>query len=179
MSAACDSQGAMITVEWAEQELMGIGRRPQCGQSNVKHVKQAAFPVASPHTMCRISDPLLSMKEHIDYWTVLDANSTDKTTAVVKQLMAGRPGHLLHHDFIDFSTARNAALKVSAEEGNLTSSCRVSSLNRLLLGVSSIHLNRKTEGFSLHLLSAERIETASNQFSCAMVVHDTCNDDTI
>ncbi|BDA44057.1 hypothetical protein COCOBI_05-2410 [Coccomyxa sp. Obi] len=58
----------------------------------------------------RISDPLLSMKDHIDYWTVLDANSTDNTSEVVTQLMQGRPGHLLHHNFTDFSTARNTAL---------------------------------------------------------------------
>lgn len=76
---------------------------------------QAAFSVADPHTLCRISDPLLSMMDHIDYWTVLDANSTDNTTAVVTQLMQGRPGQLLRHKFKDFSTARNLALVVRAD----------------------------------------------------------------
>ncbi len=65
--------------------------------------------------MCRISDPLLSMKDHIDYWTVVDANSTDNTTAVVTQLMQGKPGQVLRHNFKDFSTARNLALMVGAD----------------------------------------------------------------
>lgn len=69
---------------------------------------------------CRIADPLLSMKDHIDAWTVLENNSTDNTTAVVKQLMRGKPGQVVHTKFKDFSTARNLALKVGA----LKSSCK-------------------------------------------------------
>lgn len=53
------------------------------------------------------------MKDHIDYWTVLDSNSTDNTTTVVENLMAGKPGQLLRTEFINFSTARNLALRVS------------------------------------------------------------------
>lgn len=52
------------------------------------------------------------MKDHIEFWTVLENNSTDNTTAVVKNLMSGKPGQVLHADFKDFSTARNLALKV-------------------------------------------------------------------
>lgn len=53
------------------------------------------------------------MKEYIDYWTVLDTNSTDNTSAVVTDLMQGKEGRVVYSGFQDFSTARNLALRAS------------------------------------------------------------------
>lgn len=60
---------------------------------------------------------LLSVRDAVEQWAVLDTGSTDKTPEVVYAFMksAGLPGRLVEEPFVDFATSRNRVLDIAAE----------------------------------------------------------------
>ena len=61
---------------------------------------------------------LESVKNYIDYWIVCDTGSTDGTQEIIKNYMRDVPGELHQHDWVDFSTNRNKALKLAESNGD-------------------------------------------------------------
>lgn len=59
-----------------------------------------------------IARTLNSVKDDIDFWTIVDTGSTDGTQDTVREVMGDTPGQLLSEPFVDFSTTRNYALRV-------------------------------------------------------------------
>lgn len=60
-----------------------------------------------------IASTLMSLREHIDTWTILDTGSTDGTQDIIREVLSGEftvPGNLLEEPFVDFSTTYNRAL---------------------------------------------------------------------
>lgn len=51
-----------------------------------------------------------SVRDHIDYWTVVDTGSTDNTVEVAGQVFAGKPGQVLEDEWKGFGPSRNVAL---------------------------------------------------------------------
>ncbi len=63
--------------------------------------------------MHRIAPRLTMMRDYVDYWAVLVANTTDNTTAVVNSIMKPVPGQVVEQKhFTDFASARNNILQV-------------------------------------------------------------------
>ena len=61
----------------------------------------------------RIAPTLTMMKDYVDYWAVLVANTSDNTAAVVDSLMKPVPGQVVEERlFTDFASARNRILQV-------------------------------------------------------------------
>jgi len=60
----------------------------------------------------RIATVLKSFTPFVDYWTVLDTNSSDGTQDIIRDVMAGIPGVLHEEPFVDFATSRNRALEL-------------------------------------------------------------------
>ena len=58
-----------------------------------------------------ITKTLLSLKDHISYWSILDTGSIDGTQHLIHSAMARVPGELASAPFQDFSTTRNQALR--------------------------------------------------------------------
>ena len=54
-----------------------------------------------------------SLRDILDYWTILDTGSTDGTQEVIKKAFAGIPGQLFQEPFVDFATSRNRALELA------------------------------------------------------------------
>jgi glycosyltransferase involved in cell wall biosynthesis len=54
---------------------------------------------------------LESVREHIDYWTIIDTGSSDSTALYATVALDGIPGQLLHRPWIDFGTNRTELLK--------------------------------------------------------------------
>ena len=52
-----------------------------------------------------------SVKNHIDYWTVVDTGSTDSTTQVAQDVFAPVPGQVLVHPFDGYGPSRSFALR--------------------------------------------------------------------
>jgi tetratricopeptide (TPR) repeat protein len=75
-----------------------------------------------------------SVRDHIDYWTILDTGSTDGTQDLIRKTLNGVPGCLYEEPFVDFSTTYNR--------------------------VFALH-NKATE-FALHLLGDEVVTGAKN-----------------
>lgn len=56
---------------------------------------------------------LEALKDHIDYWVIVDTGSTDGTQEIIKECMKGLPGELHEHPWKDFAYNRNIALKLA------------------------------------------------------------------
>ena len=54
-------------------------------------------------------------KKYIDYWTIVDTGSTDKTKEIIKEELNDVRGRLYEEKFIDFSQARNRSLELSSK----------------------------------------------------------------
>jgi glycosyltransferase involved in cell wall biosynthesis len=54
-----------------------------------------------------------SVRDHIDYWTVVDTGSTDDTLEVLDRIFTPVPGQVLRHDFDGFGPTRNIALRAA------------------------------------------------------------------
>jgi len=52
-----------------------------------------------------------SVKDHVDYWTVIDTGSTDDTIETAKRVFAPVPGQVLFHEFDGFGPSRTFALQ--------------------------------------------------------------------
>lgn len=53
---------------------------------------------------------LLSVRDHIDWWTVTDTGSTDRTEEIVRETLKDVPGQFLHVPWVDFGHNRTVAL---------------------------------------------------------------------
>lgn len=62
------------------------------------------------HVIKRCLEPL---KEHIDYWVIVDTGSTDGTQALIKECMYGYPGELHERPWHNFEHNRNEALRLA------------------------------------------------------------------
>lgn len=61
-----------------------------------------------------------SVKEHVDYWVIVDTGSTDGTQDIIKKHMEGTPGELHESEFVTFGHNRNESLKLSKGKGEYT-----------------------------------------------------------
>lgn len=64
----------------------------------------------------RIRETLESVKPGIDSWTIVDTGSTDGTQEIIRDVMAGMPGHLHAAPFVDFATTRNLAFSLAPRD---------------------------------------------------------------
>jgi hypothetical protein len=55
----------------------------------------------------------LTVRDHIDYWTVVDTGSTDNTRDMVERLFGQMPGQLLEHAFDGYGPSRTYALRAA------------------------------------------------------------------
>tara|TARA_B100000519_G_scaffold136014_1_gene117664 strand:- start:3048 stop:4211 length:1164 start_codon:yes stop_codon:yes gene_type:complete len=54
-----------------------------------------------------------SVKDHIDYWVIVDTGSTDNTRSIIKKELSSIPGELHQSEFVNFSHNRNESLELS------------------------------------------------------------------
>lgn len=59
------------------------------------------------------ADILKHNKQYIDYWTILDTGSTDKTIEIIMNVMSDIPGNLYEEPFINFGESRNRCLDLA------------------------------------------------------------------
>ena len=60
---------------------------------------------------------LRSVFPFVDAWVICDTGSTDGTQAIVRQVMAGKPGLLVERPWVNFAHNRNEALQLAQERG--------------------------------------------------------------
>lgn len=63
-----------------------------------------------------IEKTLLSVKDHIDGWLIVDTGSKDDTVAIVERVMTGLPGKIVSEPFVDYGTTRNVTLDWAEKE---------------------------------------------------------------
>lgn len=63
-----------------------------------------------------ITECLNSVKDYIDYYTILDTGSTDNTVELVKETLNNKKGKIYQEPFIDFSTSRNRSLELASKK---------------------------------------------------------------
>ncbi len=56
---------------------------------------------------------LEALKEHIDYWVIVDTGSTDGTQELIKECLRGYPGELHERPWHNFEHNRNEALRLA------------------------------------------------------------------
>jgi glycosyltransferase involved in cell wall biosynthesis len=56
---------------------------------------------------------LQAVRDHIDYWVIVDTGSTDDTKARIRDLLAGIPGELHERAWVDFGHNRTEALRLA------------------------------------------------------------------
>lgn len=61
---------------------------------------------------------LKSVKDHIDYWVIVDTGSTDGTQDIIKNFMKDVPGELHQRDWVNFEHNRNQALQFAKNKGD-------------------------------------------------------------
>lgn len=83
-----------------------------------------------------------SVKEHIDYWVIVDTGSTDDTKSIIKEELSSIPGELHESEFINFSHNRNEAINLSRGKGD-----------HLLLMDADLEFKVNDPDFKLHLKS--------------------------
>lgn len=57
-----------------------------------------------------------SIKNHINYWTILDTGSIDSTPELIQNTLKHIPGKLHKEPFVDFLTTRNRSLELSTKK---------------------------------------------------------------
>lgn len=60
-----------------------------------------------------IERALLSVRDRIDWWTVVDTGSTDCTEEIVRETLSGVPGQLIQSPWVDFGHNRTVALNAN------------------------------------------------------------------
>lgn len=59
-----------------------------------------------------IKETLIAIRDHIDYYTILDTGSTDNTIQIIKEVMGDRPGVIYEEPFVGFDVSRNRCLEL-------------------------------------------------------------------
>ena len=67
-----------------------------------------------------IVETLLSVRNFIDHFTILDTGSTDKTVELIKDTLKNVKGCVYEEPFIDFSTSRNRVLELAGNKCEYT-----------------------------------------------------------
>lgn len=67
-----------------------------------------------------IVESLLSVKDFIDSFTILDTGSSDKTVELIKETLKDVKGSVYEEPFIDFSTSRNRVLELAGNKCEYT-----------------------------------------------------------
>ncbi|KAK9820627.1 hypothetical protein WJX72_012514 [[Myrmecia] bisecta] len=57
-----------------------------------------------------MEETIVSVRDDVDFWTIVDTGSTDNTSAVITAAFQGVPGQLVSEPFVDFSVTRNSAM---------------------------------------------------------------------
>lgn len=58
---------------------------------------------------------LESVRPYVDAWVIADTGSSDGTEDIIREVMAGMPGRLVMHEWVDFAHNRNAVLDVARD----------------------------------------------------------------
>ncbi|MBS0626083.1 MAG: glycosyltransferase family 2 protein [Verrucomicrobia bacterium] len=61
---------------------------------------------------------LSALKDHIDYWVIVDTGSTDGTQEAIREIMEGCPGELYERPWVNFEHNRNEALDLARGKGD-------------------------------------------------------------
>ncbi len=61
---------------------------------------------------------LESVKNHIDYWVIVDTGSTDGTQKIIKEFLKDIPGELYERPWVDFGHNRDEALSLAFDKGD-------------------------------------------------------------
>ncbi|CAL5221709.1 g3950 [Coccomyxa viridis] len=83
----------------------------QCKAEGAQLPRDVGLVMILKNENATIHETLTSIRDGIDYWTIVDTGSTDGTQETIKKALAGVPGKLLSEKFVDFSTTRNWALR--------------------------------------------------------------------
>jgi tetratricopeptide (TPR) repeat protein len=59
-----------------------------------------------------------SCRELIDHWVICDTGSTDGTQGLIHQVLAGIPGELHEHDWVDFAHNRSELMKLARDKAD-------------------------------------------------------------
>ncbi|EIE18186.1 hypothetical protein COCSUDRAFT_45597 [Coccomyxa subellipsoidea C-169] len=108
---ALTSQNAYQAVDKALQDLQSFN-------PNKVPLEQKALGLVMivKDEVATINTTLGSMRDMIDYWTIVDTGSTDGTQDAIREYMVGYPGQLYEEPFVDFSTTRNFALRAHGDK---------------------------------------------------------------
>lgn len=61
---------------------------------------------------------LASVRDHIDYWVIVDTGSTDGTQSIIKEFLKEIPGELHERSWRDFGTNRTEALRLAESKAD-------------------------------------------------------------
>lgn len=61
---------------------------------------------------------LVSVKQHVDHWTIVDTGSTDGTPEIIRRVLGEIPGALYDRPWIDFATNRNELLNLARDDAD-------------------------------------------------------------
>lgn len=59
---------------------------------------------------------LRALKDHIDYWVIVDTGSEDGTQEIIRDFMQGHPGKLYERPWVNFEHNRNEALDLARNQ---------------------------------------------------------------
>jgi glycosyltransferase involved in cell wall biosynthesis len=60
-----------------------------------------------------LKDTLLTIKDYIDHWTILDTGSIDGSQDCIREILKNIPGNLYEEPFVDFEVSRNRSLELA------------------------------------------------------------------
>ena len=62
-----------------------------------------------------IVQTISSVRDSVDYYSILDTGSTDATVSLIRQTFGKTPGKVHNEPFVDFSTTRNRAIELEGK----------------------------------------------------------------
>ncbi|MCC6127739.1 MAG: glycosyltransferase, partial [Chlamydiae bacterium] len=63
---------------------------------------------------------LMAVRDHIDYWVIVDTGSDDETQEIIRECLRGYPGELHERGWVNFEHNRNEALAIARSKADYT-----------------------------------------------------------